>query len=278
MIIFEFRQPSPALREYVRQYQIVGFEFKQAGIIPKKPYWPRPENYLTFYPRDTEVVIDQTHGETPIRKLRSTIIGQPSYVTGRQVGPNFLAFQIAFQPGTLFRLTGIPAHLLTNSFIDAEAVFSKEITLVNERMNSTNNPLEMIDIVEEFIIYLISRARYDTKPIDKVSQYMLKYPGNCSLDWLAKEACLSRKHFYNKFLERVGVSPKLYSRIIQFDNAVKLKNTQPSKDWLSIALELGYYDYQHLVRDFKEFTHLTPAQFYLLDSQAPERRFGYKET
>ncbi len=126
MIIFEFRQPSPALREYVRQYQIVGFEFKQADTIPKKPYWPRPENYLTFYPRDTEVVIDLTHGDTPTRKPRSTIIGQPSYVTSRQVGPNFLAFQIAFQPGALFRLTGIPANLLTNTFIDAEAVFSKE--------------------------------------------------------------------------------------------------------------------------------------------------------
>jgi AraC-like DNA-binding protein len=70
----------------------------------------------------------------------------------------------------------------------------------------------------------------------------------------------------------------MYSRIIQFDNAVKLKNAQPQKDWLSIALELGYYDYQHLVRDFKEFTYLTPAQFYLQDSQAPERKFGYKET
>jgi hypothetical protein len=34
---------------------------------------------------------------------------------------------------------------LTNSFVDAEAVFSKEIRLVNERLSSTGDYLEMIN-------------------------------------------------------------------------------------------------------------------------------------
>jgi AraC-like DNA-binding protein len=278
MIVFDFRPPSPILREYVRLYQIIGFEFKKTDTIPSKPYWPRPENYLTFYPRDTEIVIDPFNGDSQIRKPRSTIIGQPSFVTRRQVGQNFLAFQVVFQPGALFRLTGIPANELTNIFIDAESVFSKEIYLVNERLCSSGSHLEMIEIVEEFLCYLVRRAKYDVRPVDKVSQYLLSNPRHVSLDWLASEACLSRKQFYRKFVERMGVSPKLYARIIQFDNAVKLKNSQPHKDWLSIALDLGYYDYQHLVRDFKEFTHMTPSAFYLQDSNAPERKFGHRET
>jgi AraC-like DNA-binding protein len=277
MIVFDFRPPSPILREYVRLYQIIGFEFKQTDIIPSKPYWPRPENYLTFYPRDTEIVIDPSNRDAQTRKPRSTIIGQPSFVTRRQVGQNFLAFQVVFQPGALFQLTGIPANEMTNTFIDAESVFSKEIHLVNERLSSSGSHLDMIEIVEEFLCYLVRRAKYDVRPVDKVSLYLLSNPRHVSLDWLASEACLSRKQFYRKFVERMGVSPKMYSRIIQFDNAVKLKNARPTRDWLDIALELGYYDYQHLVRDFKEFTHMTPAQFYLQDSQAPERKFGYKE-
>jgi AraC-like DNA-binding protein len=191
---------------------------------------------------------------------------------------DFLLFQVVFQPGVLFRLTGIPIHELTDTVLDAEAIFSKEIHQVNQRLNSTDNHLEMVHIVEDFLSYLVGRVKYDRKPVDKVGLYLLRQPRPVSLDWLASEACLSRKQFYRKFVERMGVSPKLYSRIIQFDNAVKLKNAQPTRDWLDIALELGYYDYQHLVRDFKEFTHLTPAQFYLQDSQAPERKFGYKET
>ena len=59
---------------------------------------------------------------------------------------------------------------------------------------------------------------------------------------------------------------------------MKLKNAQPRLDWLSVAVELGYYDYQHLVRDFKEFTQLTPNAFYDVDTKAPERAFGVAET
>jgi hypothetical protein len=178
MIIFDYRLPSPALREYVRQYQIIGFEFKRTDIVPYKPYWPRPENYLTFYTRDTELVIEPMNNNRQVKKPRSSIIGQPTFITNRQVGHNFLAFQIAFQPGALFRLTGIPAELLTNSFIDAEAVFSKELHLVNERLSSTDNHLEMIGIVEVFLYYLIHKVKYDIRPVDKVSHYLLQNPSN----------------------------------------------------------------------------------------------------
>lgn len=51
---------------------------------------------------------------------------------------------------------------------------------------------------------------------------------------------------------REGISPKMYARIPRFEKVMKFKkNAQPTKDWMSIALELGYHDYPHLVRDFK---------------------------
>ncbi|MBK6977814.1 MAG: AraC family transcriptional regulator [Cytophagaceae bacterium] len=59
--------------------------------------------------------------------------------------------------------------------------------------------------------------------------------------------------------------------------AFRLKNAFPDKDWLSIALECGYYDYQHLVKDYKEFTGMSPAAFYFQDTQSPERAFGIVE-
>ncbi|MDF7821583.1 helix-turn-helix transcriptional regulator [Runella sp. MFBS21] len=67
-------------------------------------------------------------------------------------------------------------------------------------------------------------------------------------------------------------------RIARFENAIKLKKANTTKDWLSMAMELGDYDYQHLVRDFKEFTNLTPNTFLQYESQAPERAFGKIET
>lgn len=276
--IFDYRPPNPALREYVRLLQIVGCEFPSSmAVLPVKAYWPRAENSLAFYPKDTERIEYGFDGKL-IAKPQSTLNGQYSIVTNRHVGRDFMVFQVQFQPGALFRLTGIPANELTNTFVDGEAIFSKEMRLVNERLSYAHHYTEMIEIVESFLLSLIRKSKKDERPIDKVSRFILQNRSMVSLDWLADQACLCQRQFYRQFVEREGVSPKLYSRIARFENAMKIKNAQPDKDWLSVAIDLGYYDYQHLVRDFKEFTNLTPNGFLIADGKSPERVFGEVET
>jgi transcriptional regulator GlxA family with amidase domain len=85
---------------------------------------------------------------------------------------------------------------------------------------------------------------------------------------------LSVRQFIRKFEERTGVSPKTFDRIVRFDRAYRLKNNRPDLDWLSIALYSDYYDYQHLAKDYKDFTNSTPVGFYDIDLKAPERTFG----
>ncbi|GAB2601633.1 helix-turn-helix domain-containing protein [Spirosoma areae] len=287
--IFDYRLPCPALRDYVRQLQMVGCSFPSSlNVLPVKAYWPRAENSLAFYPKDPERHEYGFDGNQLIKPI-STLNGQSSIVTNRHVGRDFMVFQVQFQPGALFWLTGIPSYELTNTFVDAEAVFSTEIRLVNERLSYTRHYTEMIPIVENFLLYLVNRAKRRVwRPIDKVSRFMLQNPasvslvwpgpGGAPLDWLADQACLSQRQFYRQFREREGISPKLYARIARFENAMKLKNARPGLDWLSIAIELGYYDYQHMVRDFKEFTQLTPNAFLEADGKSPERVFGMVET
>jgi hypothetical protein len=78
-------------------------------------------------------------------------------------------------------------------------------------------------------------------------------------------------------MERMGLSSKLSYQILSYNQAVKYKNAQPDKDWLAIAIDRGYYHYQRQVRDFREFTKMTPNEFLLRESNAPERSFGHKE-
>jgi AraC-like DNA-binding protein len=53
-----------------------------------------------------------------------------------------------------------------------------------------------------------------------------------------------------------------------------LKNKYPEKDWFTIAVHSGYYDYQHLSKVYKEFTGFTPTEFFKIESHSPERLFG----
>jgi hypothetical protein len=65
--------------------------------------------------------------------------------------------------------------------VDAEAIFSTEISLVNERLSSTDNHLESDWHRGELPLLSASaktdvQSRYCSLPIDKVSQLLLHNP------------------------------------------------------------------------------------------------------
>jgi transcriptional regulator GlxA family with amidase domain len=96
-------------------------------------------------------------------------------------------------------------------------------------------------------------------------------PTGLSLEKMAGDACLSISQFERRFRQQMGISPKLFLRINRFYKAYQLKEQNPDKDWLSIALHTGYYDYQHLVKDFQQFSYSTPQSLLLAQANAPEK-------
>ncbi|QHW00291.1 helix-turn-helix domain-containing protein [Spirosoma endbachense] len=270
--------PSPALREYIENIGIVHLVFAPNEPIPVKAYTPKTGDSIEFFLRDPEYV--QYPGETNKTKRPEAFIhGQHTLVTNRHVGQEFLYLNIKFQPGVLFRLTGIPAYELTNTYIDAEAVFSPDIRTLTEQLKNANSYAEMLERVESFVVRLIRRSIKNAHGIDKVAKLLLHNTQSISmdwpgLDWLASQSCLCPRQFERKFRERMGIPASLLARVARFDKAFQLKNAHPDKDWLSIALLCGYYDYQHLAKDYKDFTGLTPIDFHRLEAQSPEKQLG----
>ncbi|GAB3341563.1 helix-turn-helix domain-containing protein [Larkinella ripae] len=268
--------PSPALREYLENIGIVHLEFPPDKLVPVKAYTPKTGDSLEFFLRDPEYV--QYPGETTKTKRPVAFLhGQHTQVTNRYVGREFLYLNIKFQPGVLFRLTGIPSYELTNTYIDAEAVFSPDVRTLTEQLRNAGSYAEMLEWAESFVARLIRRSQKDAHSIDQVAQLLLHNTAPISMDWLASQSCLCARQFERKFKERMGVPAPQLAKIARFDKAFLMKNAQPQKDWLSIALQCGYYDYQHLVRDYKAITGLTPPSFFQLDNQAPERLVGLHE-
>jgi AraC-like DNA-binding protein len=267
--------PPPDVQEFVQLYRIVHFRFTKEQALPFKAYPPRPEQCLAFYPYDTEEVEYAASGKR-IQHLPVVLYGQFTEVTNRIIGRHFLVFQVVFYPGALYRLTRLPAASITNEYIDAGLVFSKTIHEINEQLFYAKDYGAMIAIVTGFIRQLI-RKQQPRLPIDDAFPLLLKEDSRLTVDQLAKEACLSVKQLERRFKERTGVNPKTYERIIRFDNAFRLKNSNNHLDWLRIAVECGYHDYQHLVKAYKDFTGLSPAAFHEIENKAPERSFGLVE-
>ncbi|HET7898212.1 MAG TPA: hypothetical protein VFL47_11090, partial [Flavisolibacter sp.] len=148
-----------------------------------------PEHSLYFYPRDPLTV----HS----RDRCSTFTCEPSIIVGPQVervnlslGYDHLVIRVGFHPGGLHRLLHLPLHELVDYTCPSQDFLGGDIREVNERLAFVTDFTEMKQIVEGFLL----RYLHKTKPeihFDRAIRALLKAGGNLSIDYLAREACLS---------------------------------------------------------------------------------------
>jgi AraC-like DNA-binding protein len=269
-MIYQHIAPSAVLKEYVRDYLIAHFVFDKNQPLPFKSFSPKPELAITFLPKGNLTMINQLNGQTQ-KAPSASICGQQVLRYNFYITYEYLMLRINFHPGALYRLLHIPLSEFTNNWFNAEPVISREIIEVNERLANSQNYLGMIDIIEDYLKRKIKKVKTDSHCIDKVASNILASPSGFSLDWLASQACLCQRQFNRKFIERMGVGPKLFSRIVRFYKAYQYKELHPHEDWLTIALLFGYSDYQHMVKDFQEFANVTPNLWIKQDNQSPEK-------
>ncbi|WP_080059239.1 helix-turn-helix domain-containing protein [Spirosoma aerolatum] len=128
----------------------------------------------------------------------------------------------------------------------------------------------MIECTERYLLRKLGSIRRNVQPVDRIARLLLHQPTPFSLDWLANQANLSSRQFERKFKERMGIGPKLFSRIGRFYQAFTDKNLHPEHDWLTVAIQYGYSDYYHLAKDFRQFSNVTPNLILQQYAQRPE--------
>lgn len=81
-----------------------------------------------------------------------------------------------------------------------------------------------------------------------------------SMETIGRETGYSERYSQRLFRKKIGITPKLYSRIIRFQNAIKAiyfdKNTTLAK----VAQQLRFYDQAHLIHEFQLFTNTSPIK------------------
>lgn len=114
----------------------------------------------------------------------------------------------------------------------------------------------------------------DLREEDSVAQaarLLRQRRGTGSIQELAEMTGLSLRQFQRRFQQLTGLNPKHYARICRVAHAVHLKELVPNASWTAIALDCGYSDQSHFIRDFKALTATLPRKF--LDGQSPLERF-----
>ena len=77
------------------------------------------------------------------------------------------------------------------------------------------------------------------------------------------DAGLSPRQFERRFADVLGISPKLYARIIRFEAAVRKRAFSSGVNWTTVAHDLGYHDQMHMIHDFQLLSGETPTSLAL---------------
>jgi methylphosphotriester-DNA--protein-cysteine methyltransferase len=63
------------------------------------------------------------------------------------------------------------------------------------------------------------------------------------------------------FHEEVGLTPKQFARVRRFGWALRRLRKGSRVNWARLAVECGYYDQAHLIKDFQTFACVCPSAY-----------------
>lgn len=196
------------------------------------------------------------------------MVGLETYVRNYLlVNGSFESFAIHFRPAALKQLFGLPMHELANQDCAAHAVFGPKVSKLRQRLGEARSFEERVQLANAFMVEL-SSGKLVNDSIELAANEIFRSQGNCKIDTLEHCTGFSMRNFQRRFREYLGISPKLYARIVRFESVLKTKATAPQTSWMNAAHEAGYHDQMHMVHDFREFSESTPTGIFGHPDQA----------
>jgi AraC-like DNA-binding protein len=200
--------------------------------------------------------------EAPRRMPRSFIVGQIDKYINLETTGTAGALGVKFKPDGLYQLLQLPMSAFTNRSLILTDVLGNSATELTDRVVSAQTPVERISLLEHYLL-----SRVPSKPnalpyIPKAVNKIMGSGGSVSVGELTDEFGVSERQMERKFLERVGITPKLLARIARINHVFKLLKTCPQFSWLDVIYSCGYFDQAHFIRDFKNLAGETPTQFF----------------
>ena len=136
----------------------------------------------------------------------------------------------------------------------------KNDTVEFEKSNSFNIEKALQNPFNYFDYFFSDRIKSKSNQLQSVVNDIHSTNGQISVFELSKRNFTTVRQLERNFKKYIGLSPKEYSNIIRFQNALSIiKNSNQNRSLLDIAFECGYYDHSHLTNEIKRNTGLSPS-------------------
>ena len=189
-----------------------------------------------------------------IGQLTQPYVVEPLGITG--------SFVVRFHPSGFLPFTTIPIKEMENTAVPIATLFGDEGAEIGESILKAKDTSERIRLIESFLLKRLT----DKKTIDFVVQStietIIEANGKFTVNECSQKLNINRRQLARKFSSAIGLSPKQLAKTMRIQAALKTLLVKEVPSLTDLAYENEYFDQAHFIKDFKEFTGLTPKEFY----------------
>ncbi|HEX7186521.1 MAG TPA: helix-turn-helix transcriptional regulator [Thermoanaerobaculia bacterium] len=257
-MFYRFCTPAPPLRDFIDRFWLCS----DAPPHRRERILPSGTIELVINLRDDEIrIYDPSHPDRCTRFSGAVISGAYSgfFVIDPLQHASILG--VHFRPGGAFPFLGAPADELADTHIDLATLWGRPAGELRERLCAAATPAERFSLLEEALIARLRRPAEHHGAIPVALDAFEPKGAEVRVRDVAGRVGLSQRRFIQVFAAEVGMTPKLYSRVRRFQRARALAEKAAVPDWARVAVDCGYFDQSHLIRDFLAFSGLSPADY-----------------
>jgi AraC-like DNA-binding protein len=257
-MLYETYQPSDILKSFVRCYWTLD---APAQAIPEKQRIVPDgcmEMIFHYGDRYKQYVVN---GEAIVQPV-CFVFGQITQALDIEPTGQTGIFSVRFQPEGFYPFSTLPLEAMDDQAVPLKDLYQKEGAILEEQMLTATSTQQRINIVEKFLIERLHQQPTIDHIVKKSVELLFSWNGQLTINDISQEAKISKRQLERRFSHIVGLSPKKLARIIRLQATLRMLLNRPVTSLTALAYEGEYYDQAHFIKDFKEFTGLTPKQFY----------------
>lgn len=194
-------------------------------------------------------------------KVSTYISGTVFGVKKWELGTQDDCFGVRFQPGQGILPKDITMEMIVNDDIEIDGdIFGKNLT---EKIALAKTMSERIEIFKKAYEDMVL-GRNSLSDKEKINEYLVnrigRTKGMITMRQLEDETNYSACYLRRIFKSFHGISPKQFAQYIRFQNLLMQADKEGVR-YEQVALDCGYYDEPHMMKEFKKYSGVTLEQY-----------------
>jgi AraC-like DNA-binding protein len=258
MLYKEF-QPLPELAEYIQLIWALEAEddtekYQRAQIMPDgivEVIFHYGEPFITH----------QSDGNT-FKQPQSFAISQMTKFVEIESDGKIGFLSVRFFPWGAYHFFKEPISNFLDQTISIDKLWPLHYNEIVSGIQHENSIEGRLHLLQQFLLKRLSENRLKDISIDEAIKLIRHSKGQLTIEEVCEKVTISKKTLERKFLAATGTSPKIFSRITRFLNICQHLDEHKNKTLSQLTYECGYYDQNHFIKEFKEFSGFTPKEFF----------------